>query len=83
MAISLTKSSFLFNEVEEDLIEEMKDLFPFLFEPLDTGIKYLGYHLKPNCYGRADWDWLLQKVDRRIHCWAARWLSLGGRLTLA
>lgn len=46
-------------------------------------MKYLGYFLKANIYRIADWGWLLQKVDRRLQCWATRWLSIGGRLTLA
>lgn len=79
----MCKSSFLFNGVEELEISRMKELFPFGFQHIDVGIKYLGFYLKPNCYRRAVWDWLLHKVDHRISSWAVRWLSIGGRLVLA
>lgn len=58
-------------------------LLPYHMQALELGFKYLGYHLKPNNYRIAEWNWLIQKVDWRINNWTFRWLSLGGRLTLA
>jgi hypothetical protein len=46
-------------------------------------MKYLGFFLKPNNYRVNDWMWLLKKIEKRIENWTFRWLSLGGRLTLA
>jgi hypothetical protein len=45
-------------------------------------MKYLGFCLKPNGYRLVDWNWLIEKVDKRINNWTSRWLSLGGRLVL-
>jgi hypothetical protein len=46
-------------------------------------MKYLGYYLKENNHRVADWNWIIQKIEKRIGCWSFRWLSLGGRLVLA
>ena len=46
-------------------------------------VKYLGYYLKENNHRVADWNMILQKIEKRIGCWSFRWLSLGGRLVLA
>jgi hypothetical protein len=49
---------------------------------LDQGLKYLGFHLKPNLYKKGDWQWLIAKVEKKINHWCNRWLSRGGRLVL-
>jgi hypothetical protein len=49
---------------------------------VDDGIKYLGFNLKPNDYRKADWIWLLGKLEKRLHLWSHRWLSRAGRLVL-
>jgi hypothetical protein len=46
-------------------------------------MKYLGFFLKPNNYRVVDWNWMIQKIEKRIGNWTFRWLSLGGRLILA
>jgi hypothetical protein len=38
--------------------------------------------MKPNDYRVNDWNWLLQKVEKKIGHWTSRWLSLGGKLVL-
>jgi hypothetical protein len=38
--------------------------------------------LKPNNYGKADWKWLLGKVEKKISQWCNCWLSRGGCLVL-
>lgn len=83
MSISLGKSSFLYIKVQDHILCDMKNTFPCSFTRIDSGLKYLGYFLKPNRYGIADWGWLLQRIDQRINGWEARWLSIGVRLTLA
>jgi hypothetical protein len=60
----------------------LKDLLPFEVKPIDAGFKYLGFYIKPNCYTRADWNWLEKKIEKRIMCWSHRWVSLGGRVIL-
>jgi hypothetical protein len=39
--------------------------------------------LKQNDYGIEDQNWLFENIEKRIEVWHHRWLSLGGRLTLA
>eukprot|EP00253_Pinus_taeda_P017857 PITA_17857 len=56
--------------------------FPYTPQPLDRGLKYLGYWLKPTCQKIADWVWLLAKVEKRLTCWSHKYLSRAGRLTL-
>jgi hypothetical protein len=60
----------------------LKEILPFEVNSVDVGFKYLGCFLKPNCYNRADWNWLVRKFEKRIANWSLRWLSLGGRVTL-
>ena len=43
---------------------------------------YLGYFLKPLGYRVSDWNWLVQKFEKRICHWTHKLLSLGGRLIL-
>jgi hypothetical protein len=45
-------------------------------------MKYLGFYLKPNGYRIMDWNWLIEKIEKRISNWTFLWLSLGGRLVL-
>jgi hypothetical protein len=68
--------------LEEADLFPFKDLFPYVFEPMDSGFKYLGYFLKPNGYKAMDWGWLIKKFEKRLDHWCNRWLSLGGRLVL-
>jgi hypothetical protein len=49
---------------------------------MEEGLKYLGFHLKPNKYRKEDWTWLLEKLERRLKVWSFRWLSRAGRVTL-
>jgi hypothetical protein len=60
----------------------LKEFLPFETKPVDSGFKYLGCFLKPNCYTKSDWRWLEKKFDARISNWSHRWLSLGGRVIL-
>ena len=60
----------------------MSENFNFLNRNLDAGLKYLGFHLKPNAYRKSDWSWMLSKVEKHIGAWSHRWLSRAGRLVL-
>jgi len=40
------------------------DLFPFEKQELEKGLKYLGFHLKPNNYRKEDWKWLISKLEK-------------------
>lgn len=56
--------------------------FQFQFLNFDNGLKYLGFHLKPNNYKKIDWIWLLEKIKKRLKVWRRRWLPRVGRLVL-
>jgi len=80
MEISPKKSCFL---SPLDMLEpQIQDLFPFNHRKIDTGIRYLGFTLKPNGYKKTDWGWLIERVEQKIRLWCYRWLSIGGRSTL-
>ena len=64
--------------VEERL--ELNRLFSFNPAGLDSGLKYLGFHLKPNKYQKSDWKWFLEKLEKRLRVWSHKWLSRDGRL---
>jgi len=81
MKISNTKSILI--HAEKDPIPEIDAVFSIDRAPLDKGFKYLGFMLKPNAYRIGDWVWMWKKIDNRISHWVNRYLSLGGRLTLA
>jgi hypothetical protein len=61
---------------------ELRNILPAQRKSLDEGFKYLGFHLKPDCYKRRDWEWIIKKVEAKISIWVNRLLSRGGRLVL-
>jgi len=82
MLINVRKSIMVTNLVPEADLQYLTDHLPFQIEPLDGGLKYLGFHLKPNSYRMEDWRWLIGKLEKRILVWSHRWLSRAGRLVL-
>eukprot|EP00253_Pinus_taeda_P027180 PITA_27180 len=56
--------------------------FPYEVHPLDRGLKYLGFNLKPTCQRIGDWVWLATKLEKRLSGWSFRYLSRAGRLVL-
>ena len=59
MCISVDKSCFLFNHVDEDILGGISRVLPYKMEPIVSGFKYLGYFLKPLGYKVSDWNWLI------------------------
>ena len=80
MQINLQKSSVTIINLEEEVQRSFHELFPYKQFTLNDGIKYLGFRLKPNCYKKEDWNWLLAKLESIINNWCNRWLSRAGRL---
>lgn len=78
MIINPNKYIFLIFVLEANEFGRLKDLFPFRFKPLDLGIKYFSYLIKPNNYSREDCSWLINKFEKRLANWCNMWLSLGG-----
>ena len=82
MKISEEKSSFLYNEIDDIVRENVAAIIPFKMDPLSVGFKYLGFYLKPMGYHANDWRWLLNKFEKKISNWSYCLLSMGERLIL-
>jgi hypothetical protein len=82
MVINGGKSMIITQNMDEEEIEEYRNFFSFEIKGLDAGLKYLGFHLKPNSYKKVDWMWLLAKMEKRLNIWSFKWLSQEGRLVL-
>ena len=67
----------------ELLTRHIADLFTIKEASIDDRMNYLGYFLKPNIYLKSDWNWLVNKLQRKIEGWTSHWISLGSRLTLS
>ena len=50
MCINMDKSSFLFNNIEEDVLSRITRLLPYKIEHISLGFTYLGYFIKPLDY---------------------------------
>jgi hypothetical protein len=82
MQINSSKSTLSTHFMDPEEVLIFKALFPFAKKPIDEGLKYLGFHLKPNSYTKSDWNWLLAKLEKRLKSWSFRWLSSVGRMIL-
>ena len=49
-----------------EAIRNLETLFRFQCRDLDSGVKYLGFFLKPNDYRKKDWVWLLAKIEKKL-----------------
>eukprot|EP00253_Pinus_taeda_P014295 PITA_14295 len=59
-----------------------QQLFPYYINPLDRGLKYLGFWIKPISQKIADWVWLVTKLEKRLTIWSHRYLSRASRHVL-
>jgi hypothetical protein len=82
MEINKQKSSITFSSMEDEEILYFLERLPFQSLDIEEGLKYLGFLLKPNDYRKTDWQWLLEKLEKRLKCWSQCWLSRAGRLVL-
>eukprot|EP00253_Pinus_taeda_P021713 PITA_21713 len=80
--INRDKSKLFHNNSNEDLISWIASLLGCAQEPIDNGIKYLGFNLKAKGYRNQDWSWLIDRFYYRISGWEWRFLSLAGRFIL-
>jgi len=76
MEISLNKSCFITHSGVID--SHITDLFPITKVELPAGFTYLIFFLKQNGYGIKDWQWLFDRVEKKLGLWCYRCLSLGG-----
>ena len=40
--------------------------FTFLLVDINVSLKYLGFCLKPNDYLKQNWNWLIEKLEKRL-----------------
>ena len=52
----------------------LEDHFNFHIRALDEGVKCHVFFLKPNDYQKADWYWLLAKIEKQLNSWIHRWI---------
>jgi hypothetical protein len=74
MEVNGTKSALFTSGMDYELSLDIERNFPFGHLDLSEGIKYLGFNLKPNSYGKADWWWFVSKIEKRVTLWFNRWL---------
>ena len=82
MVVNIDKSTITCSNLTEKEIQRLANRLPYRTLDIDDGLKYLGFYLKPNAYLKADWRWLLEKLEKRLHGWSHKWLSRAGRLVL-
>eukprot|EP00253_Pinus_taeda_P025144 PITA_25144 len=82
ICINKEKSKIFHNDSEAETAAWIASLFGIEAVSIDSGMKYLGFNLKPKGYKKGDWTWLLDRFYNRISGWEYRLLSLAGRLVL-
>eukprot|EP00253_Pinus_taeda_P008500 PITA_08500 len=82
MEVNRAKSSITISGTSVNESISTSTAFPYNTQPLERGLKYLGYWLKPTNHKIADWVWLVSKFEKRLSCWSHRYLSRAGRLIL-
>eukprot|EP00253_Pinus_taeda_P026822 PITA_26822 len=82
MEVNAAKSSITMTGTSVNESHTANMAFPYSTQPLERGLKYLGYWLKPTSQKITDWVWLVSKIEKRLSCWSHRYLSRAGRLIL-
>ena len=65
MCISLIKSSFLFNDVDDKTCKGISTVLSLNMEHIDGGFNYLGYRLNPLGYGVNDRRWIIKRFGKK------------------
>ena len=82
MVINEDKSSFYCSGLDESELISLNNVFSFFVDKIESGMKYLGFHLKPCRYLLKDWGWIIFKEEKGIKNWSFMWVTKGGKLTL-
>jgi hypothetical protein len=82
LAVNPIKSTSHYSSLSEQELIDYNSALNYTFNDLNTGFRYLGYHLKTGSHRASDWDWIVAKISCKINLWGNRWLSLAGRYTL-
>ena len=70
MEINERKSAFTTHRLDSAEVGHTAHCFPFIRVPLEDGLKYLVFYLKPNNYLKKDWVWLIEKLEKILHTWS-------------
>ena len=70
LQINEKKSALYYSGLDEYEIITLQNIFSFSVVTIENGMKYLGFHIKPCRYFLKDWDWLIEKVEKRIMNWS-------------
>ena len=68
--------------MEHDEVVWICTRYTFLVVDVELGLRYLGLILEPNDYYKKDSYFLIRKVEKRLHLWCNKWLSIGDRMIL-
>eukprot|EP00253_Pinus_taeda_P033720 PITA_33720 len=82
MIVNQQKSTITFARTSVNEAQNAHQAFPYIIHPMDRGLKYLGFWLKPSSQRIADWVWLVNKLEKRLTYWSHRYLSRAERLVL-
>jgi hypothetical protein len=64
MQINERKYTLSVYNMEDPKFNFYHTFFPFELEYFDTGLNYLGSHMKPNYYRKEYWHWLIEKMEK-------------------
>ena len=78
----MEKSSFLRNNLSDDVSNHISAILPIKMDLIDSWFKYLGFWHKPLGYCSQDWRWMTKYFENKICHWTSKFLSLGGRLSM-
>lgn len=66
MVLNKDKSSIGMSLMGPMIMQILLTYFPFLTNYIDDGLKYLGFHIKPNDCRLKDWAWMIANIERCI-----------------
>eukprot|EP00253_Pinus_taeda_P010038 PITA_10038 len=82
MIVNQQKSTITFARTSVNESQYAHQAFPYNIHPMERGLKYLGFWLKPLCQRIPYWVWLVNKLEKRLTYWSHRYLSRAGHLVL-
>ncbi|KAM6577500.1 hypothetical protein CsatB_029337 [Cannabis sativa] len=80
LSANKTKSHIYFGGVRDDIKAQILDLVRM--EEGSFPLKYLGVKLRPTKWKTEDCGVILDKINKKLNCWASRNLSFAGRAQL-
>lgn len=68
-----TKSQLLHADIEQGVMTQIRDLFGIKVKHIKEGLNYLGYQIKPFEYFSKDWEWMIERLKKKLESWKCRW----------